>query len=447
MRLTVSRWLVVVSLVLTLAVTAAARTRPRYGGTLRVESQSDALNSPDAPARRLLFDTLTQTDASGELLPGLATRWEAQSANHRWQFYLRNGVRFHDGAPLTAEAVVESLSAACVNCRWRARAVGDSVIITSESPLPELPAELARGIYAIRRQDEAGNPNGTGPFRFAANSNGIVFLSANEDYWGGRPFADAIEIYGKRSLREQWLDFTVGKADLVEVLAELLRAAQQDHMPLLVAARPSDLLALTVSDSALKDEHLRESIALALDRAALSNVIFQKQGEITASLLPEALSGYSFLFPVTPDVARARELRGGTQSLSLRLAVEGSESVIQLSAERLALNLRDAGWNVRVVPQAQNPNAELSLRRVHGESADGASLLSEMLDRFGGAQAEDSPDPASLYRTEHAFLQTHTVIPLLYLPRAYGVSSRVHNLELAPDGMPLLSNAWLEDTR
>jgi len=429
-----------------LAVTAAARTRPRYGGTLRVESQSDALNSPDAPATRLLFDTLTQTDAGGEVLPGLATRWESQSANHRWQFYLRNGVRFHDGSPLTAEAVVESLSAACVNCRWRARAVGDSIIITSESPQPELPAELARSIYAIRRQDDAGNPIGTGPFRFATNSNGIVFLSANEDYWGGRPFADAVELYGKRSLREQWLDFTIGKADLVEVPAELLRAAQQDHMPLLVAARPSDLLVLTVSEGALKDEHLRESIALALDRAALSNVIFQKQGEIAASLLPEALSGYSFLFPVTPDVARARELRGA-QSLPLRLGVEGSDSVMQLSAERLALNLRDAGWNVRVVPQAQNPNAELSLRRVHGESADAASLLSEMLDRLGGAQSEDASDPASLYRVEHAFLQAHTVVPLLYLPRAYGLSSRVHNLELAPDGMPVLTNAWLEDAR
>ena len=35
-------------------------------------------------------------------------------------------------------------------------------------------------------------------------------------------------------------------------------------MPLLVAAHPSDLLRLTVSDTALKDEHLRESIALAL---------------------------------------------------------------------------------------------------------------------------------------------------------------------------------------
>lgn len=446
MRLTVCRWLAILSLALASAVTATARTRPHYGGTLRVESRADALRLPDAPARRLLFDTLTQTDANGEAIPGLAVRWEAQNGNHRWQFYLRSGVHFHDGSPLTAETVSQALSAACANCPWHARAAGDSVVITSESPLWGLPEELARRGYAIARRDDAGNPNGTGPFRFAANSNGILFLTANEDYWGGRPFPDAVEVYGNRSVREQWLDFAAGKADLVEVPADLLRPAQEDHLPLLVAARPSDLLLLTVSDAALKDEHLRESIALAVDRAALSNVIFQKQGEITASLLPEALSGYGFLFPSAPDAARARTLRGA-QSVTLRLAVNNSEAVMQLTAERLALNLRDAGWNVRVVPLAQNSNADLSLRRVHAESADAASLLHEMLDQLGAAQTEDATDPASLYRAEHAFLQQHTVVPLLYLPRAYGVSSRVHSLELAADGTPVLANAWLEDTR
>jgi ABC-type transport system substrate-binding protein len=429
-----------------LTLPAAARTRPRYGGTLRLETRSDALKSPDSPARKLLFDTLTRTDANGELVPALASHWESQGGNHRWQFYLRSGVRFHDGSPLTAEAVVQAISAACANCRWRAHAVGVSVVITSESPLPGLPAELARSAYAVTRQNDAGDPNGTGPFRFAANSNGILFLAANEDYWGGRPFADAVEVYGNRSIREQWLDFTAGKADLVEVPPELLRPAQQDHLPLLVSGRPSDLLLLSVSNSLVKDDHARESIALALDRAALSNVIFQKQGEITASVLPDALSGYSFLFPVAPNLARSRELRG-TQSLPLRLAVDTSDSAMQLSAERLALNLRDAGWSVRVVPQAQSANTELSLRRLHAESADAASSLREMLCRFGDTEADNVSDPASLYRVEHAFLQSHTVVPLLYLPRAYGVSSRAHSLELAPDGTPLVADAWLEDTR
>jgi len=444
MRLTVSRSLAVISLLVAWLAPAAARTRPHYGGTLRIETRSDPLKAPDGIARKLLFETLTELNESGDVVPALAATWDSQSANHRWEFHIRSGVRFHDGSPLTADAAVQSLAAACGNCGWRARAAGDTVIITSESPLPGLPAELARSIYAITRQDENGNPDGTGPFRFAANSNGILFLSANPDAWHGRPFVDAVEIYGNRTVREQWLDFTIGKADLVEVPPELLRQAQQDHMPLVVSSRPVDLLALTISEQQVPDEHLRESIALALDRAALFNVIFQKQGEITASLLPDSLSGYSFLFPAAANPGRSRELRGA-QAMSLRLSTDGSTTVLQLVAERLALNLRDAGWNVRVVPKASN--AELALRLLHAEAGDAASALRENIEMFGGMPRDEVSDPAALYRSERSFLQAHTVVPLLYLPRAYGVSPRVHGLTLAVDGTPLLANVSLEDAK
>ena len=439
-------WLAVVSLLLGLLAPAAARTRPRYGGRLHMETRSDPLKAPDGAARKLLFDTLTQVNDHGEVAPALAVSWEAQSANHRWTFHLRSGVHFHDGSLLTAEAVEQALAAACTHCGWRARGVGDSVVITSDSPMPGLPAELARSLYAITRQDANGNPNGTGPFRFVANSNGIVFLTANDDSWQGRPFLDEIQIYGNRTVREQLLDFKVGKADLVEVPPELLSDAQQERIPLAITARPTDLLSLTMSDEALSDPHLRQSIALALDRTSLFNVIFRKQGEVTASLLPNALSGYSFLFDPSMNVGRARELRGG-QSTALRLGVDASNATLQLIAERLALNLRDAGWSVHVVSQAANPNAELSLRLLHVEAADAPSVLRETLEDFGSALHDDPSDPASLYRAESTFLQSHIVVPLLYLPRAYGVSTRVHNLVLTPSGMPQLANVSVEDVR
>jgi ABC-type transport system substrate-binding protein len=443
---TVCQWFAVVSLLLGLLMPAIARTRPRYGGILHIETRSDPLKSPDGLARKLLFETLTQVNVNGDVVPGLAVSWESQSASHRWQFHLRSGVRFHDGSPLTADAVVQSLSSACSRCAWHVRAVGDSIIFTSESPMPGLPAELARNVYAIARQDESANPDGTGPFRFASLSNGIVFLSPNDDSWQGRPFVDAVEIYGNRTPREQWLDFSVGKADLVEVPPELLREAQQERVPLMAASRPTELLALTISDQQIRDGHLRESIALTLDRATLSNVIFQKQGEITASLVPNALSGYSFLFPTAANPGRSRELRGA-QSIPLRLSVDNSNAILQLVAERLALNLRDAGWNVRVVAQAANPNAELSLRLLHVEAADAAATLRETMQDFGAALHEESADASALYAAEHTFLQSHTVVPLLYLPRAYGVSARVHNLALGPDGTPLVPNVSLADIR
>ncbi len=87
-----------------------------------------------------------------------------------------------------------------------------------------------------------------------------------------------------------------------------------------------DLLVLSVARTGiLQEDAQREAIALAVDRAALYNVIFQKQGEMTASLLPNALTGYGFLFPVDRDLARAQALRGGANGAPLTLTVERCE--------------------------------------------------------------------------------------------------------------------------
>ena len=53
--------------------------------------------------------------------------------------------------------------------------------------------------------------------------------------------------------------------------------------------------------------------------------------------------------------------------------------------------------------------------------------------------------PAGLYKIERDFLENHTLIPLLYLPRAYAIGGRVRDLRLGADGMPLLAGASLED--
>jgi hypothetical protein len=46
---------------------------------------------------------------------------------------------------------------------------------------------------------------------------------------------------------------------------------------------------------------------------------------------------------------------------------------------------------------------------------------------------------------EREFLDTHTLIPLLYLPRAWAAGGRLRDLRLSPDGAPLLGDVSLED--
>jgi peptide/nickel transport system substrate-binding protein len=440
---------VISSLTLCLALSAGARTRSHYGGALRIETLSDPWQIPDGIARKLVFDGLTRSDDSGVVLPALAIRWESQNDNHRWQFWLRPGVRFHDGAALTSAVAAASLSQSCgKQCPWTGlHAIGSSLIFTSDSPMPELPATLARSMYRIARQHSAAEPAGTGPFRVTELRNGVVSLAENSDYWQGRPFVDTVEVEGKRGLRAQWLDLSVGRADIVEVPAELLHQALQDRLTVL-ASRATDLLVLSVSSKgALEDDQLRQAIALAVDRSALFNVIFQKEGEPTGSILPADLTGYAFLFSTDRDLTRAHEYRAGVKASPLVLTIENPDSSTQLVAERIVLNLREAGLNAQVRPPSSQQTADLLLRRIHLEAGDSAAGLNEMLENFGQRITEEGSDPVTLYRVERDFLKTYQAIPLLYLPRALAVSERVRDLRLNGDGTPIVADVSIDGAK
>lgn len=435
-----------------LALPAWARTRPHYGDTLRVEIEGDPWQRPRGLARRLVLDGLTRRDADGAARPALAVQWESENDEHRWQFRLRPGVHFHDGTPLNSAAVVASLSAVCgANCPWTAiRAVGSQVVFTGDSPMPNLPELLAGDEFLIALLDT--NPGGltqgvigTGPFQSTGFVNGILTLAANDNCWQGRPFVDAVEIQVHRSIRDQWLDLSVGHADLVEVPADQLRRAQQERLTMIESA-PAELLALIVADSGvLGNPNLRAAIALAVDRSALSNVIFQKQGEVTASLLPAGLTGYSFLFPVDRDMNRAQELRGGLTPPALTLAAEGA-GAMQLAAQRIALNLHEAGFTVQVAGTGVSQHPDLVLRRLPLECNRPQAAQESMLRSMGVTAPVVENTPAGLFRVEREFLDTHMLIPLLYLPRAYAFGGRVRDLRLSPDGTPLLAGVSIQDT-
>ncbi|MGD0681225.1 MAG: ABC transporter substrate-binding protein [Terracidiphilus sp.] len=432
-------------LLATMALPVTARTRPHYGGTLRMEIEGDPWQKPGGFARLLMLDGLTRMEADGIVRPALAVSWKSENQDHRWVFRMRSGVHFHDGALLTAATVVTALNAACsANCPWMAiHAVGASVIFTGDSPMPNLP-ELLAGDEFLIANDPGGNI-GTGPFQLNGFNNAVLTLSANDNCWKGRPFVDAVEIRVHRSIRDQWLDLSVGRADLVEVPPEHLRKAGEQRLTVL-RSPPATLLALTVSSSGvLGNPDLRAAIALAVDRNALSNVIFQKQGEVTASLLPSALTGYSYLFSTERDLNKSHEKHGGLTLPPLTLAVEGG-STMQLAAQRIALNLHDAGFSVQVVAAGGTQPADLALRTLPLASNQPRAALESIMRRAGTQTPVLVQTPAELFRVEREFLETHTLIPLLYLPRAYAVGGRIRDLRLSTDGTPLLAGAALQDT-
>src|SRR5271157_4260073 len=131
---------------------------------------------------------------------------------------------------------------------------------------------------------------------------------ADENAAGGRPFVNAVEIEMGRPLRDQSIDLELGKADVVELgPAELRRQpAGRKVWP----SAPVRLVAL-IFGPRVEDARIREALALAVDRAAIHKVLAQGQGEVSAALLPQWLSGYAFLFSTAADAARGRTLVAG----------------------------------------------------------------------------------------------------------------------------------------
>src|SRR5947208_464195 len=321
MRPTLFRSLAV-SLALTVAATAA--TRPRYGGVLRIETAGES-KSPDplAPAsgrdailsrhlQSLLFETLIVLNEHDVPQPQLAVSWQHDASFRRWEFRIRPGVKFADGTWLDAAAASESLrlSMAPVGCDAKP-AGADVVVVECNAAAPEVPATVSLSQNAIARRAASGHaPIGTGPFKITSSDSKRITLAANDDYWGGRPYLDGIEIQLLRPIQEQMIDLQLGNADVAEIAAEQATRVQQEGRRVISSA-PVELLALrfNLNKPPARDEQVRRVISGAIDREAIHSVLLQRTGEASAGLLPRWMSGYSFLFASSARPAPLRPLR------------------------------------------------------------------------------------------------------------------------------------------
>jgi peptide/nickel transport system substrate-binding protein len=428
-----------------------AATRPRYGGTLHVEVRAAPASldptAPDtAPLSSLVFEPLVQLDASGAPLPRLALSWQRDPSAKRWQFNLRPGVRFHDGFPLVPGAVAASLQAALPGLS--VSAATDSVIVHADHPVPGLLFDLAHNGLVFAHNAEGGF-TGTGPFRLASWTPGrTATFTANDDYWGGRPFLDAIDVQMGRAPRDQLVDLEIGKADVAELgPADLRRASERGGT--VWSSAPLDLIALVVAPGRIENPRARQALALSIDRAAMHTVLLQKQGEVSAALLPQWLSGYAFAFAAAPDVDRARTIAAALppQDRTLALAYDSSITAARSLAERVAINARDAGLIVQVSPQ--NSQADLRLVAIRVPSLDSARALAGIAAALGLEAPGQALSSEVLYESERKLLEDFRAIPLFHLPDLYGAASRVHVFSPPPIarlGDWRFENLWLSGT-
>jgi peptide/nickel transport system substrate-binding protein len=451
------------------APNAVASTRPQRGGTLRVQMReqiatTDPRQWPSAPAQAaaaerldsLVFDRLVRLDEHGTLQPALAISWQHDAQSKRWQFRLRDGVKFSDGSPLTPTVAALALQQ-LLGVSYDVSANSDSVVILSEHPLLDLISELATGRYFIFHSSEDNSLTGTGPFRVAewptTGKSAAAVLAANETCWAGRPFVDKIELMMGVDFQQQANAISFGQADVVELPASQVRRTAQRGVRT-ASSDPVELFALVFDESrsAVQDARLRQAISLAIDRSSIADVILQKQGVSAGGLLPNWISGYAHLFPFSSDLARAKDLlaasgRELSRSMPLVLFYDSGDAEARAVADRVAVNLHEIGIMVQVSGQIADgkgkpPAADLRLVRHRLAGPDPAGALSELLNSFGET-ATDLKTPEQIYAAERAPIDAFHVIPLVHIPESYGLSPQVRDWMAPRWGGWRLEDVWL----
>ncbi len=433
------------------AVAACAATRPHYGGSLRVAMRempqaadpTSLIQAGASNISRLIFDTLVVLDDRGQPQPWLATEWQAEPGDQRWRLSLRSGVSFSDGAAMNAAAVAVSLRSA--NPEWKVIAAGDTVIVETDVSHPDMPLELTLARNAIAHGG-GPQPSGTGPFSLSQWLPAKhLTLIANDQYWGGRPFLDSIEVDFGRNDREQLTALDLGRIDIAEVAPENIRHARADGRSV-ASSNPCDLLALVFAAPVRSEEetHARNALALSIDTAAINNVVLQGGGDPTGALLPNWLSGYAFVFspPTNPGRARQEPVLA-KQVASFVLGYNVADPVAHTIAERILLNARDAGIALQLTTSGR---PDMTLTRIPIASANGQIALMELAKALQLTLPQSAGGSATvLYSAEKTLLQSRRVIPLIHLRQGVAVRLAVHDFNMRPDGSWQIQNAWLAE--
>jgi peptide/nickel transport system substrate-binding protein len=263
----------------------------------------------------VMFDQHVKQSSRESIVPDLATGWSWSEDGTELTFPLRQGVKWHDGQPLTAEDVQctwdlltdKSSDKLRINPRksWyrnleRVSINGDyEVTFHLRRPQPAFLNLLAAGqapIYPchVPARDMRQHPIGTGPFKFVEfKPNERIRVTRNPDYWkAGRPYLDGIEYTIIKNLSTAIWAFVAGKFDMTfrySVTAPLLKDVNS-QMPQAICEMASlginRGLIVNRDRPPFDSPDLRRAMALSLDRKAFIDIITEGQGDIGEVMQP-----------------------------------------------------------------------------------------------------------------------------------------------------------------
>lgn len=251
-----------------------------------------------------ISDGLVSYDDDYNPIPHLAESWEVSDDGLVVTFNIRQGVKWHDGQPLTAEDVRFSIELAKASntisgptySRVTSIEATDqhTVVLTLSEPSQALwsvldgaktqivPAHLYKDSDPLTNPLNS-NPVGSGPFRFKEWVRGShVTLERNPDYWdSGKPYLDEVTFRFIPDAGARAIALQTGEAQYAPLLAiPLIEAKRIESSPdsdLVIERRgwqaiaPIYFLGLNLEREYFKDVRVRRAIAHALDRDLLAS--------------------------------------------------------------------------------------------------------------------------------------------------------------------------------
>ena len=459
---------------------------------------STAVDGPLLQVSRQVFETLVQYREDGsDIEPGLATGWAAGRDGLSWTFKLRQGVRFHDGTPLTASLVVKSfqrqMGGEYPSVLWPRLFRGvPGVIKEIEAPdsqtvrfhlvIPYAPllTVLAHPALAISLPagPELTRFYGTGPFRVVELSPARIVLEVNGSYWGALARLDKIIMTPVADDASAKADVDVQRLDL----AFPVDPPASSEWTISAPGWTMGYLAIQAEHEPFGKKKVRRAIAAAVDPALLAGrigaVAIPSQG-----FLPLGVWGRWEGPPVLgADPSQAKRLlaeAGFPQGVSGTLLVESAPSnpdrVLVAEAVRSALSAAGIAISVRGEPPdvyaelAQRGDYDLLLREMKAEGGDPHLFLYPISASEGAvkgptainfsfyrnpklddlliraSQLSFRPERLRLYQRSQSALADEVPWVPLYIPLHWAwVRPEVRGFRLHPSGIHRLDKVWIE---
>ena len=485
-----------------------ATSAPKRGGTITMALEADFPSLDPIRVSALverqvamaIMDPLFDLSEDGQLVPVLAKGYEALEDGRIYRISLRDGVKFHDGTPLNAEAVVfniERLRNPKNACRClpllsdilEVKAVDaltvDFVMKGPNAVLPTVLADapgliLSPTAIAANEKAVASRPVGTGPFILSEWKAGFRnVLERNPNYWrAGKPHLDRVVFVPLSNEESRQSSLLSGVVDVVQSpSAKFVRDMRENKRYKIMtgAGLGSLFLMMNTRTPPFDDVRVRQAIAHATDRRLIVKAIYHDQYPLADSLIAPGSWAYSKATkPLDHDVAKAKALlaeHGKPVSFTLTTtpsplnnlmaqALQEMWAEVGIKAEikpvEQARFIRDAishQFQMSYFRWAGRPDPDLSLfRAFHSSLADKPSSnytqyanpkLDALLEK--GRVTIDRDARKKIYHEATDILASDLPYFYIYFATFHSVmNAKVHPGPNIPDGVLRLVDAWVE---